>query len=145
MRYLAASLRFKIPSEQRCLAGTVPAVRVLISFLSHFAVTTKHCVISGDNKQQGARKMSGSGKCVEQNKQRNIDTATCIPQANELLLLVSVFTFTIVITLLKRARIPAVTQTHTYTPSCYRLLSAVTLTTGKARVVFGADCCFHTN
>ncbi len=59
--------------------------------------------------------MSGSGKCVEQNKQPKIDTAMCIPQANELLLLVSVFTFSIVITLLKRARIPAATHTHTCT------------------------------
>lgn len=108
-------MRFDFPSEQGCLAGTVLAVRVLISFLDRFAVTAKHCVVSGNNKQQGARKMSGSGKCVEQNKQPKIDTAMCIPQANELLLLVSVFTFSIVITLLKRARIPAATHTHTCT------------------------------
>lgn len=93
-----------------------------------FAVATTHHVIFANNKQQGAREMSGSGKCVEQSKQPTIDTATCIPQANEPLLPVSLFTFTLVITLLKRARIPVATHTR----SC--LLAAVTVTTEKARI-----------
>lgn len=105
----------KPPSEQGSLTGTVLVVRVLILFLNHFAVTTKHSVTSENNKQQCARKMSGLGKCVEQNKQRKIDTATCIPQANELLLLVSVLTFTIVITLLKKGRRHAATYTNAHT------------------------------
>ena len=66
----------------------------------------------GNNELRGVGEMSGSRKRVEQNKQRRIDTATRIPQANELLLLVSVFTCTIVITLLKRAGVPAERHTH---------------------------------
>lgn len=98
------------------MAGTVLAVSVPISFLNHFAVTAKHRDISGNNKQRGARKMSGSGTCVEPNKPPRIDTATCIPQANELLRLVSVLTLAVVITLLKRARIPVATHTHALMP-----------------------------
>lgn len=84
--------------------------------------------------------MSGSRKCVEQNKQRKIDTATCIPQANELLLLVSVFTFTIVITLLKRARIPADTHTMMLPPflSSYR-------DNRKSQSLIRVEQCFYTS
>lgn len=66
-------------------------------FLNHFLVTTKQSVISENNKQQGARKMSDSGKLVEQNNRDNIDTTTRISQVNELPLLLSVFTFTILL------------------------------------------------
>lgn len=58
---------------------------------------------------------------TKQTKQSEIDTATCIPQANELLLLVSLFTFTIVITLLKRARIPAAAHTDTHAFAAFSL------------------------
>lgn len=114
----------------------VLAVRVVISFCCH----AKRCVISGNNKQRGASEMSGSRKCVEQNKQRKIDTATCIPQANELLLLVSVFTFTIVITLLKRARIPADTHTMMLPPflSSYR-------DNRKSQSLIRVEQCFYTS
>lgn len=100
---LAASVTFKNPSEQGCLAGTVLAVRVLISFLNHLAVTAEHCVISGNDKQGGVGEMSGSGERVEPNKQPSIDAATCTAQANELLRLLSVLTFTTAITLLQTA------------------------------------------
>lgn len=45
-------------------------------FLNDFLVTTKKSVISENNKQQGARKMSDSGKLVKQNNRDNIDTTT---------------------------------------------------------------------
>lgn len=66
-------------------------------FLNDFLVTTKKSVISENNKQQGARKMSDSGKLVKQNNRYNIDTTTRISQANELPLLLSVFTFRILL------------------------------------------------
>lgn len=122
-------MTFKIQSEQGCLAGAVLAVvRVPISFLNHCAVTVKHCVVSGNDKQRGARKMSGSGTCVEPNKPPSIDTATCIPQANELLRLASVLT--------PRGSDYAVkesqdTCSNTHTHSCHHPPSAVTVTTEK--------------
>lgn len=45
-------------------------------FVNDFLVTTKKSVISENNKQQGARKMSDSGKLVKQNNRDNIDTTT---------------------------------------------------------------------
>lgn len=83
--------------------------------------------------------MSDSGKCVEQNKLCKVDTTTCIRQANELLLHMSAFTYTLVITLLKRARIPGAVYTKAHTRLSWHLLSSVTVTADFV-FAFHADC-----
>lgn len=99
------------------MAGTVLAVRVLISLLNHFLLSPANTVSSLETINSKV-----PGKYQARTSVRNKTNSATLTlhraflKANELLLLMSVLTFTIVITLLKRARVPAAKKalTHTY-------------------------------
>lgn len=89
--------------------------------------------------------MSGSGTCVEPNKPPSIDTATCIPQANELLRLASVLTLRGSDYSVKESQ-DTCSNTHTHT---HALMPPPSLRSycdnRKARVTYGVDCYFSTS
>lgn len=105
LRNLAASVRFEVPGEHGGLWGSWYHPWIILPSRPKPMCYPRKTINS---------EMPGKcqAQCAAQKKRSQIDIATCILQSNELLILVSLLTFTIVITLLERA---AYRQPHTHT------------------------------